>query len=421
MTGLATFGGQETSMLDGTLAPPTATRRFNQKREAIIAAATEIINRHGVKGMTLADVAEKVGLITTSVTYYFRKKEDLASACFASGIARLAAVASEAAAEPGAAERVRRLLQLYLALSARIAEGAEPPIPVFSDIRALSAAHFAPTAAAYGGLFRKIRSLLRGPQTQWMGRAAASARTEMLLEQLLWSQAWLPRYEVEDYPRIAERMYDILALGVALPGADWRPAPLTLEARVPADGARDAFLLAGTRLINQRGYRGASVERISAVLSVTKGSFYHHHSAKDDVVAACFERSFDIVRRAQTEARGLPGDAWLQLTSVAKALVDYQLSDAGPLLRTSALAALPEAIRAQMIDQSGRLSDRFAAMISDGISGGALRPVDPFIAAQMLTATLNAAADLPVVLQGMDRAEASALYAKPFFTGLLAP
>ena len=32
--------------------------------------------------MTLADVAAKVGLITTSVTYYYRKKDDLAAACF---------------------------------------------------------------------------------------------------------------------------------------------------------------------------------------------------------------------------------------------------------------------------------------------------------------------------------------------------
>jgi AcrR family transcriptional regulator len=405
-------------MHDGTLAP-TTTRRFSQKRDAIIAAATEILNRNGVKGMTLAGVAEKVGLITTSVTYYFRRKEDLASACFAVGIERLSAMAAEARAEPTAGERIRRLLQLYLGLNARIAQGREPPIPIFSDIRALSGEHQAPIAAAFGGLFRKIRSLLQDPETRWMDRAAASARTQILLEQLLWSLAWLPRYDVEDYPRVAERMHDILARGLAAPGAVWRPQPLNLRSAATTDGARDAFLLAATRLINQRGYRGASVDRISAVLSVTKGSFYHYHSAKDDVVAACFERSFDLVRRAQSEARALAADEWVQLTSVAAVLVDFQLSEAGPLLRTSALTALPEAIRAQMIEQSGRLSDRFAGMISDGVGHGVLRPVDPAIAAQMLTATLNAAADLPAILQGMSRDEAAALYAKPLFTGLL--
>ncbi len=32
--------------------------------------------------MTFADVARRVGLNTTSVTYYFKRKEDLAQACF---------------------------------------------------------------------------------------------------------------------------------------------------------------------------------------------------------------------------------------------------------------------------------------------------------------------------------------------------
>ncbi|HLY78025.1 MAG TPA: TetR/AcrR family transcriptional regulator, partial [Caulobacteraceae bacterium] len=139
---------------------------------------------------------------------------------------------------------------------------------------------------------------------------------------------------------------------------------------------------------------------------------------KDDVVTACFERSFEAVRRAQLAALALPGNAWLQLTSAAAALVEFQFSSAGPLLRTSALSALPGAIRGEMIEQSGRLSDRFAAMIADGVAEGSLRPVDPFIAAQMLTASLNAAADLPTLLRGVGPRLAVDFYARPFFMGL---
>src|SRR5580692_7919829 len=101
-------------MHDGSFAPP-ATARFNRKREAIIAAATEILNYRGVRGMTLALVAERVGLITTSVTYYFKKKDELAAACFLSGIERLKALVREAGAERSASARVRRLLELYIA------------------------------------------------------------------------------------------------------------------------------------------------------------------------------------------------------------------------------------------------------------------------------------------------------------------
>ena len=60
----------------------SGTKRFRAKRDAILAAAAEAINEQSAKGMTFADVARRVGLNTTSVTYYFKRKEDLAAACF---------------------------------------------------------------------------------------------------------------------------------------------------------------------------------------------------------------------------------------------------------------------------------------------------------------------------------------------------
>jgi hypothetical protein len=107
----------------------------------------------------------------------------------------------------------------------------------------------------------------------------------------------------------------------------------------------------------------------------------------------------------------------VKLATAASALVDYQLSDRGPLLRTSALTALPESICLEMVEASNRVSDRFASLISDGIASGSVRPVDPFIAAQMLTATLNASAEIRWWIPDVDRAQAPALYAKPMLTG----
>jgi AcrR family transcriptional regulator len=408
-------------MHDGSLTAG-ATLRYGRKREAIVAAATEILNRRGVKGMTLAQVAERVGLITTSVTYYFKKKEDLASACFMSGIARLQELVLEASSRTSVSERLHMLLDRYLTTRRRICDGIEPPIPVLSDIRALEPEHQAPVAAAYVELFRRTAALFHEAGKQPADPRPAMARAQILLEQLHWSEAWLHRYDPEDYPRVRDRMHDILMHGLGAPGADWRPMPLDLGS-VGAGGEplRETFLLASTRLINQRGYRGASVEKISASLNVTKGSFYHHHHAKDDVVVACFHRSFDVFRAIQAAARALDTCPWTQLASAAAAVVEFQLSEHGPLLRMTALAALPEPIRVEMVELSNRVSDRWAAMISDGIAEGAIRPVDPFIAAQMLNATLNAAADLTVLLAGTEGREAASLYAKPLLMGAATP
>src|SRR5688572_26069282 len=114
-----------------------ATPRYAQKKKAIVAAASDILNHHGVKGMTLAGVASRVGLITTSVTYYFKKKEDLAVACFLDGIARCDELATDALRMEGPHARVHRLLDAWLDLRRRIDAGEAPAIAVFSDIRAL--------------------------------------------------------------------------------------------------------------------------------------------------------------------------------------------------------------------------------------------------------------------------------------------
>ena len=100
-------------------------------------------------------------------------------------------------------------------------------------------------------------------------------------------------------------------LGPAAPGH----AP---DAGSPEDGptatsSSELFLRAATGLINAEGYHGASVERISSKLNVSKGAFYHHNETKDELVVACFQRTFDIMWRAihaAERAGGLASRCW---------------------------------------------------------------------------------------------------------------
>ena len=89
-----------------------------------------------------------------------------------------------------------------------------------------------------------------------------------------------------------------------------------------------------------------------------------------------------------------------------------------PLLRASALTSAPEAIQPQLVARFDRLSDRFASLISDGIADGSVRPVDVNVGAQMLTAMINAAAELHHWTPGVTPQVAAALYVRPFFEGL---
>jgi len=395
-----------------------ATARYARKKEAILAAATAILNRQGVRGMTLADVAAKVGLITTSVTYYYRKKDDLAAACFMRGLERLEAMIAHAADQPDPPARLRKFITLYLELNRQVRLGEMPPLVSFTEIKALKEPMRGSVTAAFNDLFRRVRGFFEGPAFDHLEKRERNARTHLLLEQVFWSGTWLRRYDLDDYDRVRDKIYDILVGGLAVPGRAWAPPALPDPTPGEVLDSRETFLVAATRLINQRGYRGASVEDISAALNVTKGSFYHHHDDKDALVVECFQRTFAVTRKAQVDARALSGDSWSQLSAAVAALVAYQLSDHGPLLRASSLGALPADIRHEMTEGYDLGSRRFAALISDGIADGSIRPVDAIIAAHMINSMLNAAAALGTWVPGLEREEAAYLFGRPLLMGV---
>ncbi len=392
------------------------TKRFRAKRDAILAAAAEAINEQSAKGMTFADVARRVGLNTTSVTYYFKRKEDLAAAAFENTLESLIAMLDVAAEEATPEERVRRYLALNMDRLGRIQRGEEKAFAVLSDLRATEEPMRGRLMAGWREVFRRTR-LLWGPTSSRAQTDLNGARAHVLLENTFWLPIWLTRYEPDQYGRVEERLMDVFAHGIAGKDAKWSPTLLDLS-HDEAEPGREAFLLAATRLINELGYRGASVQKIASELNVTKGSFYHHLDAKDDLVIACYRRSFDTIADAQSRGEAEGGSYWHKLSSTVATLLDVQFAERGPLLRTTALSGLPVGVRNAMVDRSNGIARRYAGMMMDGIGEGSIRAVDALIAAQALMALQNAAFDMRKWASTMPRERAIAMYASTLMFGL---
>ncbi|HEX8421681.1 MAG TPA: TetR/AcrR family transcriptional regulator [Sphingomonas sp.] len=394
----------------------SGTKRFRAKRDAILAAAAEAINEQSAKGMTFADVARRVGLNTTSVTYYFKRKEDLAAAAFEHTLDYLLVMLDAAMEAKTPQERVRRYMSLNMARLDRVRLGQERPMAILSDLRATEDPNRTRLMNGWREVFRRTRRLWGNSgnraQTDLYG-----ARAHVLLENTFWLPVWLTRYEPDQYGRCEAKMMDVFEHGIAGKSAAWDPTTLVLDHQ-EAEPGRAAFLLAATRLINELGYRGASVQRIASELNVTKGSFYHHLDAKDDLVIACYKRSFDTITDAQQHADDLGGTHWQRLSSTIATLLDIQFAERAPLLRTTALSGLPANVRTAMVDRSNRIARRFAGTMMDGIAEGSIRPVDSLIAAQTLMALQNAAFDMRKWASTMPRDRAIAIYASTLLYGL---
>ena len=400
-------------------AAPGAADRFERRRADIISAAIPVLNGHGFKGMRLTAVAELIGLRATGVTYYFPRKEELAVACLESGYAIFDELLAVAEKEPDAHSRIARLIDLFVARDAAVRRGEAPPLAAFSAIRSLEGEHRVRVVDGYKKMFNRVRALLDSPELANMDKTDRTIRTLILMEQLLWASSWLGDFELDDFPRLARRMTDIVINGISPGIAVSDVAGLDLgPLRVGSDAAKENFLMAATRQINEHGYRGASVDRISASLNLTKGAFYHHNEAKDDLVAACFRRSFGIMREAQRRARALKETEGRRLLAEVTALIRFQLGQDGPLLRTSVLSSMPPEHQVEIVAQSYRVSRQLASMVADAIADGSGRAVDPTVAGSMVHAAINISSDARI-LPMANEPDIVERFVRPLFAGFL--
>lgn len=401
------------------------TQRFQEKREAILNAAAIQFNLHGVKGATLSGIAASVGLATNSVTYYYRKKEDLASACFLRAIEAFAAVAVASLAEPTVEGRIRTYFRKLALLFQAIELGEHPPLVTFNDMRAMPEVQFGEVSEAYTAMFRHVRAMLRSDGTRELSPADRNARAYALLSMGHWMRAWIARHEPVEYTDMADRTSDILIHGSAGRDSVWTEgadAEKSWQFRDTSDPTMEAFLRAASQMVNENGYQGASVDKISAQLNVTKGSFYHHNDNKEDLVWACFERSFQIIRHALELTGRDFGNGWDRGCASTRALARFQLSANGPLLRLGAISALNDpARRADVGRTMHRLTLRLSTTVIDGIIDGSIRAIDPNVAGHIATGIISGTAGLNRWVKEVTAENVARLYLRPMFIGILCP
>lgn len=120
---------------------PQIQQRLDDQRQAIVAAAVDLVADGGYRACTVASVARRAGLASGSFYNHFRGKADLLAEVFRVVVSREVAAVRDAAGPPGtAAERTTAVIETFArrALkSPRLAYAllAEPVDPKVDELR----------------------------------------------------------------------------------------------------------------------------------------------------------------------------------------------------------------------------------------------------------------------------------------------
>ena len=135
---------------------------------------------------------------------YFKRKEDLAAACYFRTIEQFKHMAQQALnATSAGRDPLLVSLQAYFDLAACIHRGEVPPLMLFDELLTLQGEHAEAVFAAYGDMYLTFRAAVSAGKTGQLDRLAPNAIADYLLSQLLWVPAWIGRYQVEEFPQLA--------------------------------------------------------------------------------------------------------------------------------------------------------------------------------------------------------------------------
>ena len=401
------------------------------KRAAVLSCAAKLFNTKGARSTTLADVASRLGLTKTSLYYYVATKEDLIYQCYEANVRR-AHAQLDAAQQFNAAplECLLHFLEGEIATTLRSLDGEGDFYAAPLEVASLATKHRQALEEEYRRLLRRLIDLMNQGMSQGDIRPCNPVVTiRAILGALDWSFYWLYEMPREEASSVSGVLRDLFSHGLLnttntlqirdLPSLDVLAAEEDAFDRDTQNRLKqEAFLKAGTRCFNQKGFSGTSLDEIAETLQVSKGAFYYHFANKEALLTQCFDYSLDQLERVMARVASLDEPPFMKLEVACRHIFSLQNSDQGPLVHFNAITSLPPAVRQRLLERVGAVHGTLEDFIKDAIQQNQFRPVPAGIVIQLLTGALNAAMDLEE-WQSIESVEHSASdYFSVFFRGL---
>jgi AcrR family transcriptional regulator len=377
--------------------PRPTTHKRAAKRERLLAEAARQINAVGAGAIVINDIAERVGLSRNTLYYYVSDRADLVFRCYER--------ACEAFTDDlVAAEDVNaRPADLIASLVERQLDFDRPPQAVLSDVGFLPPPQQAVIREQQARNVAALQAVIvDGVATGAFRPCNTEIAAQSLIGMIAWarlSAGWLGRADSRVMRRrSAAAITDIVLNGFA---SGPRPPPLcdieadrltarsfnAFDRRQTNEVKIDQLIAAASRLFNQRGIDGTSLDDVAAMVGATKGAVYHYFDDKADLVTRCYRRAFELYDLIMATATQAGRNGFEKAIITTHLNVQAQAGALSPLMPQPGRMALAEADREAFTKAAGRLRIASTRNVRRGIADGSCRPCDAALVSEMAAGT----------------------------------
>ena len=156
-----------------------------------------------------------------------------------------------------------------------------------------------------------------------------------------------------------------------------------------SEARRTEILRAASRVFRRRGLAAAGMREIAEEADVSPGNLYYYFSGKDEILLFCQERTLEHMLAAVEAARALPASSAERLRGVLQAHVHAMLDELEGATAHLEVEALPQELRAPVIEKRDRYERAVRALVADGIKRGEFARADAALVTRAMLGAVN--------------------------------